>query len=108
MHSFKYSSSAKYKVEAHVNMELGITNYDLYKSLEDNTIYAGSNSLSVKRKDQKDLALKGQYRHCKQMEPDKRFTPPTFEPTASETYVDNNHVVVTNILQVALDFFSGY
>lgn len=42
------------------------------------------------------------------MDPDKRFTPPEFVPSISETYVDNNHVVVTNILQAALDFFSGY
>jgi hypothetical protein len=42
------------------------------------------------------------------MDPDVKFVPPMHEPSYEEKYVDNNLVIVTNILQAALDFFSGY
>jgi hypothetical protein len=48
------------------------------------------------------------YRHCKVMQPDPFFRPPPHVPSHHERYIDSNHVIVTNITQVALDFFSGY
>jgi hypothetical protein len=101
-------SKTGYKYEAEVNHELGLTFKDLYDSLDDNTIYAGKQHLTQERRDKYDAASVFQYRHCKVMNRDPRFMPPTHEPTFSRTVIDNNEVIVTNKLQSALDFLSGY
>jgi len=108
VYTLRHSSSAEYKIEAEVNYQLGLTMYDLYQSCADNTVYAGKSSLSSERRVRYEAAEDMKYRHCKIMKPDIRFSPPQLQPNTEERMVDCNLVTVTNVLQTALDFFSGY
>lgn len=96
MYSLRYHSSADYKVESIVNYSLGLTCCDLYRTAEDNVVYAGPTTLSEERQPKFDAARAKEFRHGKITNRELRFDPPELEPKYSEMILDNNLVVITN------------